>query len=210
MMNQMNQMYPFSVQPLPYTYNDLAPYISSETVKSHYENHYSKYVKNLNDVLSSYPDLQDWSLKALLVYADSFPNNITKDIKVNAGGVYNHEVYFDSMSSTHHQKPKGELLNAIIRDFGSFENLQSSIKSLGTSIVGSGWVWLMFDTQCRLRLVTSENQNVPPISILYPLLNLDVWEHAYYIDRKERRGEYIDAWFNLINWSSIENLFPCG
>lgn len=210
MMNQMNKTYPFSVQPLPYAYNAMTPYISEETMLTHYEAHYANYVKNLNTVLSAYPDLQDWSLKALIVYSDSFPNNITKDIKTNASGVYNHEIYFDSMSPKHHQKPEGDLLDAIIRDFGTFENMLSSIKTLGMSIVGSGWVWLAFDTQCRLRLVTSENQNVPPISILYPLLNLDVWEHAYYLDRKSNRSEYIDAWFNLINWQDIEKLFPCG
>ncbi len=210
MMNQSNSTYPFKTLPLPYAYDALLPYISAETLLNHYDAHYSNYVRNLNDALSKYPDLQDWSLKALIVYADSFPNSITKDIKTNAGGVYNHEIYFQSMSSMHQQKPSGNLLNAIIRDFGSIENLLFSIKSLGMAIVGSGWVWLVFDTQCRLRLVTSEKLDVPPISILFPLLTLDLWEHAYFLDRKSKRGEYIDAWFNLINWKEIEELFPCG
>ncbi len=206
----MNDHYPFSLKPLPYAYDALEPYISEETLRFHHDKHLKAYVDKLNETLKPYPEFQDWSLKALIVYSDGFPKEIKTDVKNNAGGVYNHELYFDSMGPARGSVPNGSLKAAMDRSFGSYEGWKKQMKESAMSQFGSGWAWTTFDATCKFLVLNSPNQDVPAASILTPLLLVDVWEHAYYLQYQNRRAEYLENWFQVINWDAVSARYSCG
>lgn len=206
----MNDHYPFSLKPLPYAYDALEPYISEETLIFHHDKHLKAYVDKLNETLKPYPEFQDWSLKALIVYSDGFPQEIKTAVKNNAGGIYNHELYFDSMGPAKGSVPTGALKTAMDRSFGSYEGWKKQMKQYALSQFGSGWAWTTFDATCKFLVLNSPNQDVPAASILTPLLLVDVWEHAYYLQYQNRRDEYLDNWFQVINWDAVGARYSCG
>lgn len=194
------ETYPFVVRPLPYEYDALVPVLDAETLTFHHDKHYKTYVDNLNSALADYPELQKKSLTELLIEVDKLPNAIKAPIRNNGGGVYNHELYFDSMRSPVGQEPSGALAEAIERDFGTYRQWKEQMKQSAVSKFGSGWAWLLADENGNLSILQTANQDVPDLRNYTPILLVDVWEHAYYLQYQNRRADYVEGWFDLINW----------
>lgn len=201
------ESYPFVVRPLPYEYDALTPVLNEETLRFHHDKHYKTYVDNLNSVLSDYPELQKKSLKELLLNLDEIPMPARTAIRNNGGGVYNHELYFNSMRSPIGQVPEGELAEAIKRDFGSYRQWQEQMKQAAVSKFGSGWAWFLTDKDGNLSIVQTANQDIPDIGTYTPLFLVDVWEHAYYLQYQNRRADYVEGWFDLIHWRKAEKRY---
>lgn len=201
------ETYPFVVQPLPYDYDALTPILDERTLHFHHDKHYKTYVDNLNAVLADYPELQKMSLKELLTNSGSLPAAAQTSIRNNGGGVFNHELYFGTMRQPMGQMPDGALANAINRDFGSYNQWKEQMKQAALSQFGSGWAWLVTDKGGKLSIVQTPNQNVPDLSQVTPILLVDVWEHAYYLQYQNLRAAYLDGWFNLIHWKKVERLY---
>lgn len=199
--------YPFVVQPLPYEYEALVPVIDEETLKFHHDKHYKTYVDNLNSALADYPELQKMSLKELLGNLENLPAAVRTPIRNNGGGVYNHELYFDSMKSPVGQEPVGKLEEAIKRDFGSYQQWKELMKQAAVTKFGSGWAWLLTDREGKLSIVQTANQDVPDLAEYTPLFLVDVWEHAYYLQYQNRRADYVEGWFGLINWRKAQKKY---
>ena len=194
------ETYPFVARPLPYEYDALVPVLDAETLTFHHDKHYKTYVDNLNSALADYPELQKKSLTELLIEIDKLPNAIKTAIRNNGGGVYNHELYFDSMRSPVGQEPSGTLAEAIERDFGTYRQWKEQMKQSAVSKFGSGWAWLLADGNGVLSILQTSNQDVPDLRNYTPIFLVDVWEHAYYLQYQNRRADYVEGWFDLINW----------
>ncbi|MCI9230650.1 superoxide dismutase [uncultured Acetatifactor sp.] len=194
------EVYPFVARPLPYEYDALVPVLDAETLTFHHDKHYKTYVDNLNSALSDYPELQKKSLTELLTDISTLPGAVQTAVRNNGGGVYNHELYFDSMREPAGQEPDGALAEAIERDFGSYRQWKEQMKPAAVSKFGSGWAWLVADKDGRLSIVQTSNQDVPDLEDYVPILLVDVWEHAYYLQYQNRRADYVESWFGLINW----------
>ncbi|MFV8369327.1 superoxide dismutase [Flavobacterium sp. LB2R40] len=193
----------FQLEKLPYTYNALAPNISATTLEMHYSKHYLTYTNNLNKAILGTP-LENLTIEEVLAKLD--PNDTA--LRNNAGGFYNHSLYWKSMAPKAGGEPKNILAEAISKDFGSFENFTTVFKAEATKQFGSGWAWLIVDRSGKLQVTSTANQDNPLMknAILpgTPILAIDIWEHAYYMDYQYRRKNYIDAFFNVINWKKIE------
>lgn len=196
--------YPFRVRPLPYEYDALCPVLDERTLYFHHDKHYKTYVDNLNSALSEYPDLQQMSLQELIINVENLPEAIRTPIRNNAGGVYNHELYFDSMKGVDGQQALGSLAEAIKRDFDSYDEWKELMKQAAVSKFGSGWAWLVSDTEGKLMIVQTANQEVPNLTVFTPIFLVDVWEHAYYLQYKNRRADYVEGWFSLIHWGKAQ------
>lgn len=201
------EMYPFVVRPLPYEYDALMPVLDEETLHFHHDKHYKTYVDNLNKILADYPELQKRSLKELLTKPEELPAAVRAGIRNNGGGVYNHELYFDRMKCNCGQEPTGALADAIARDFGSYKQWKEQMKQAAVSQFGSGWAWLLSDGAGKLSIVQTANQDVPDLQVYKPLLLVDVWEHAYYLQYQNRRADYVEGWFDLIHWRKVGKLY---
>lgn len=196
---------------LPYEYNALEPYIDEETVKYHYGKHLQKYLDTLNGVVKEHPGFfENKTLADVLISIDELPEDIRNIVKNNAGGVYNHNLYFAMFSPNHNQSPKGELLKAIERDFGSLEFLKEEMSKTAISVFGSGYAFLVKDKEGNLTIRATANQNVPICKDHMPILALDVWEHAYYLKYKNLRPDYVNNYWNLIDWEKVEGLYKDG
>jgi len=195
------QKYPFEKLALPYPYNGLEPFIDERTMRIHHDKHYGTYVDNLNKYLETKPELQELTLEELLTkhVADT-------EIRHNAGGVYNHQNYFGGMRLGTSQIAiglSGKLLQTITRDFGSIQGLKEQFFKSASEVFGSGYAWLCAFSNGRLCVITTANQDTPLVLGLKPLLCIDVWEHAYYLKHQNMRAEYIDAFWNVINWVRV-------
>lgn len=201
------ETYPFVVRPLPYEYDALVPVLDEETLTFHHDKHYKTYVDNLNSALADYPQLQQMSLKELLTSIDKLPQAVQTPIRNNGGGVYNHELYFDSMKGVDGQEAFGSLAETIERDFGSYKNWKEQMKQAAVSKFGSGWAWLVSDAEGKLSIVQTANQDVPDLTVFTPIFLVDVWEHAYYLQYQNRRADYVEGWFDLINWRKAQKRY---
>ncbi len=209
-MTLMNEHYIFEVPPLPYPYDALEPYIDTETMKMHHDRYLTAYVDNLNRILSAYPEYQNLSLEQLLIYADSLPEAIQIPVKRNAGGVYNHIFFFQGVSSAGMKRPANPLASYITSSFGNFDAFKKAFTDAALSVFGSGYAWLTLDCFGKLKIITTANQDTPFPLKLYPILNLDVWEHAYILKHINQRADYIGNWFEVINWTQAgQNLTAC-
>lgn len=192
----------FKMKGLNFEYKDLEPFIDAQTVEVHYAKHHVNYLEKLNELVKGTP-LEKQSIEEILISID--PENLS--LINNAGGFYNHNLYWEILNKDSNSKPTGKISNLIQRDFGSFDNFKSQFKKAGLNLFGSGWVWLILTEQENLKIVTTVNQNNPLMSFEeikgYPLLNLDLWEHAYYLKYKNNKQEYIDNYFNLIDWEKV-------
>lgn len=193
----------FQLEKLPYGYDALAPHISALTLEMHYSKHYLTYTNNLNKAIAGTP-LENLTIEEVLSQLD-----LNDDaIRNNAGGFYNHSMYWKCMGPKAGGQPKGALSDAITKDFGSFENFVTAFKDAATTQFGSGWAWLVVDRSGKLQVTSTQNQDNPLMrnAIIQgtPILALDVWEHAYYLDYQYKRKNYIDAFFNVINWNKVE------
>ena len=194
------KIYPFTLTPLLYDYDALAPYLDAETMHFHHDKHLQTYVNNLNKTLESAPAYHDWPLEKLLSNLDQLPAEIRASVRNNGGGVYNHDFYFATLA------PAGQTMPAAIAAaFGGEEQWRAQMKAAALGQFGSGFAWLVQDDAAgELKIITLPNQDTPLAAGLTPLLPLDVWEHAYYLNYQNRRADYIDAWFNVINWEAVQ------
>ena len=204
------ETYPFVVRPLPYEYDALLPVLDAELMTFHHDKHYKTYVDNLNAALADYPEQQKKSLPELLADITGLPAAIQTAVRNNGGGVYNHELYFDSMRSPVGQDPAGALAEALNRDFGSYRQWKEKMKQAAVGVFGSGWAWLVSDKSGVLSIVQTPNQNVPDLKDYIPLFLVDVWEHAYYLQYQNRRADYVEGWFGLINWRKAGKRYEEG
>jgi len=202
-----NQTYPFQLMALPYPYDALEPYIDKETMHYHHDKHHQAYVDNLNKAIAPYPEFHSYTLPQLLTSLSKLPEEIKNAVRNNGGGVYNHNLFWEIMTPNAPSKPVGKLGEAINRDFNSFDELKVAFKKAALGRFGSGWAWLVSDNNGKLSVVSTANQDIPDIDNYQLVLPLDVWEHAYYLKYQNRRGDYIDNWFNVINWEYANKLY---
>lgn len=197
--NNGEQTYPFTLTPLPYSTIALEPFINAKTMQVHYDTLAQRYVDRLNAALKPFPQFHQWSLTNLLRNIDKLPAAIQKTVHNNAGGVYNHELYFQGLTPDL-TKPKGGLFYAIQRDFGSFEEFKARLKAMAMNQFGSGWAILTSDPQGYLKLVSVSNQDtVAPYNVC-PIIIVDVWEHAYFLQYLADRDIYFENWFKVVDW----------
>ncbi|MDD3346946.1 MAG: superoxide dismutase [Oscillibacter sp.] len=197
----MEQHAPFSLPPLPYGYDALTPQLDERTMHFHHDKHFAAYVDNLNRLLSDHPEYQTWTLEELCQNWQSLPESIRQGVRNNAGGVYNHDLYFRTLSPTPASSPLGALEGAIARDFGDLPALKTALKTAALGQFGSGWAWLTSDDDGRLSIRSTPNQDTP--LPLHPLTCCDVWEHAYYLQYQNRRGDYFESWWQLVGWPQL-------
>lgn len=193
--------------PLPYPYNSLEPELIERILKIHHDKHLGAYVENLNVLLRPYPQFADYTAEELILYIGSVPPEIQEGVWRNAGGVYNHNFYFEGMRKGGNLGPKGELLTAIIKDFGSLEDFKLAFIKKAMSLFGSGYTWLVSDASGRLSLMNTPNQDTVLLYPVSPILLIDLWEHAYYLQYENRKKEYIENWFKIIYWEKAQKRY---
>lgn len=203
----MKHTYPFQLPELPYAYNALEPFIDEATNKLHHDKHFAGYVNNLNAALEKYPDFQNVSLEEILTSLDTLPKEIQTAVRNNGGGAYNHTLYFNLMKADSTKKPLPKVAKAIDEAFGSFDNFFAEFKKAALGRFGSGWAWLAKDENNKLVVTSTPNQDTVLADKLTPILALDVWEHAYYLNYQNRRADYVERWFEVVNWELVEELF---
>lgn len=190
--------------PLPYAFDALEPYIDARTMEIHHDRHHKAYVDNLNAALAKHPDLQEISIMELLWNLESIPEDIQTVVRNNGGGHYNHSFFWQIMKKNGGGKPKGKIAEEIQKKFGSFEAFQDQFNTAAKSVFGSGWAWLVLDSEGNPIITTTPNQDVPLYDGDIPVLGLDVWEHAYYLKYQNKRVDYIQAWWHVIDWDMVE------
>lgn len=206
----MNEHYKFINIPLPYAYNSMEPYIDEKTMQLHHDKHLQTYIDNLNNILSKYTQFQDWTLEQLIVNVPSLPKDIQMAIKNNGGGVFNHQFYFSNLANPASLQPVGMLGEAIKNEFGSYSSFQNQFKTAALSVFGSGYAWLVVNAAGLLSIITTQNQDTPLSLGMCPVLNIDVWEHAYYLKHYNKRADYIDDWLHIVNWNNANrNYLRC-
>jgi len=196
----------YTLPKLNYSYQALEPYIDELTMTIHHSKHHQAYVDNLNAALDKHPELYEKSLPDLLKNLDDLPSDIRVAVKNNGGGVYNHNFFWKILKNNPDGQPKGALLDAIVRDFGSFNAFKEAFALAAKSRFGSGWAWLIVNAQHKLEIVSTANQDAV-FHLGTPILTLDVWEHAYYLRYQNRRPDYINAFFQIIDWDAVSDLF---
>ncbi len=188
---------------LPYPYDALEPHIDGRTMEIHHGQHHAAYVNNLNKAIESHSDLQKKSITELLADLASVPESIRTAVRNNGGGHFNHSLFWKVMQRGGGGKPSGELGDAIDSAFGSFDEFKSKFSKAAATRFGSGWAWL-YVKDGKLLLDSAPNQDSPVMDGGKPILGLDVWEHAYYLNYQNRRPDYVQAWWNVVNWSGVE------
>ena len=197
----------FTLPPLPYVPEALEPYIDKTTMEIHHGKHHAAYVANLNKALESAPDLANKSLKELLANnCAAVPENIRTAVRNNGGGHNNHSMFWQLMKPAGGGAPIGNVAQAIIGTFGSFDSFKEKFNQAAATRFGSGWAWLV-KAGGKVDIYSTANQDSPLMEGKSPVIGLDVWEHAYYLKYQNRRPEYIAAWWNVVNWEEIENHF---
>ncbi len=199
----------FNLAPLPYAFDALEPYIDAKTMEIHHDKHQGAYVANLNKALEGHPDLQAKSLDDLLKGLDAVPENIRNAVRNNAGGDWNHSLFWQWMKKGGGGAPTGDLAAAINSSFGSFDGFKEKFKAAGTGRFGSGWAWLLVKDG-KLVVDSTPNQDTPYTLGGKAVLGLDVWEHAYYLKYQNKRPDYIDAWWNVVNWEKAAALYDAA
>jgi Fe-Mn family superoxide dismutase len=194
------------VPPLPYAFDALEPYIDKLTMEIHHDKHHGAYVTNLNKALEGHADLQALSIEDLLTRLDRVPENIRATVRNNGGGHMNHSMFWKIMKKGGGGEPGGELGKAIASAFGSFADFKAKINDAGVKRFGSGWAWLLF-RDGKLVIESSANQDNPIMDGGKAFFGVDVWEHAYYLKYQNRRPDYLEAWWNTINWAQVEENF---
>ena len=192
----------FQLQPLPYAYDALEPYIDTLTMKIHHDKHHATYVNNLNGIIEKHPELAGKTLEELLGNINALPEDIRTPIRNQGGGVWNHNIYWEIMGPKAGGEPKGKLAQAIEAAFGSFANFRTELEKAAIGRFGSGWAWLV-KKGSGLDIVSTANQDTPLSDGLTPILALDVWEHAYYLKYQNRRAEYVSNFWNVVNWEAV-------
>ncbi|MDE1550049.1 superoxide dismutase [Jeotgalibaca caeni] len=192
----------FTLPDLPYAYDALEPHIDKETMELHHDKHHATYVKNANAALEKHADLADMSVEELLKNIDSVPEDVRTALRNNAGGHANHAFFWEILSPNGGGEPTGEVKEAIEEAFGSFEDFKEKFTTAATGRFGSGWAWLVVNNG-QLEVTSTPNQDSPLMEGKTPILGLDVWEHAYYLNYRNVRPDYIKAFWNVVNWDEV-------
>jgi superoxide dismutase, Fe-Mn family len=195
----------FEVPPLPYDYNALEPHIDEQTMRVHHDKHHQAYVDNANKALQG-TEWADRSIEDILADLEIISEDIRAAVRNNVGGHANHSLFWEIMSPNGGAEPSGSLGDAIDSAFGSFDALKSAVNDGGVKRFGSGWTWLVHDGT-GLSVYSTPNQDSPIMQSDTPLLGIDVWEHAYYLKYQNRRPDYLEAWWNVVNWDAVQQRF---
>jgi Fe-Mn family superoxide dismutase len=198
----------FSVPDLPYAFDALEPYIDAQTMEIHHDKHHAAYVTNANAALAG-TEWADSSVEEILTNLGALPADKLGPVRNNVGGHFNHSLFWESMGPGKGGEPTGALGEAIGSTFGSFPEFQAALKAAGIGRFGSGWAWLVHDGS-GLAIVSTPNQDNPISDGSTPLLGVDVWEHAYYLKYQNRRPDYLDAWWNTVNWEVVAERFAAA
>ncbi|WP_025028577.1 superoxide dismutase [Caldalkalibacillus mannanilyticus] len=194
---------------LPYAHNALEPHIDAQTMEIHHGRHHATYINNLNAALEGHEDLQKKSIEALIADMNAVPESIRGAVRNNGGGHANHTLFWEVMSPNGGGAPKGSIADAITSTFESFENFKEEFTKAGLTRFGSGWAWLVVHNG-KLEVTSTPNQDSPLMEGKTPILGVDVWEHAYYLNYQNKRPDYINAFFNVVNWDEVNKRFEAA
>jgi len=197
----------YKLPDLPYGYDALKPHIDEETMKIHHDKHHQGYVNKLNNALQNHEELMEKPVEELLANLPALPDEVRDGVRKFGGGHYNHSLFWRFMSPDGGGEPEGFLKEEIDGMFGSFEEFQAEFNEAAGGVFGSGWAWLVVNEEGGLEVVQTANQDSPISDKKVPILGLDVWEHAYYVKYRNKRGSYIDAWWNVVNWDEVADRF---
>lgn len=195
----------YELPKLPYPYDALEPYIDAKTMEIHHSKHHQAYINKLNEALDKYPELKDYKLDELLMSIDTIPQDIRTTIRNNAGGHYNHTLFWQMMSPDRGGEPDGKVQDMITKQYGNFMTFKERFSQEAMNVFGSGWAWLV-KSQNTIQIISTPNQNSPIMDGYSPILGVDVWEHAYYLKYQNKRNEYIDHWWNVVNWNYVNSI----
>ncbi|MDT2725778.1 superoxide dismutase [Lactococcus formosensis] len=196
----------YTLPELPYAYDALEPFFDEETMHLHHDKHHQTYVNNLNAAIEKHPEFFDKTVEELVAYLDRLPEDIRVAVRNNGGGHLNHTMFWEWLAPNAGGAPIGDIAAAIDEAFGSFDDFKAEFKAAATGRFGSGWAWLVLDYG-KLKVVSTANQDNPISDGQIPVLGLDVWEHAYYLKYRNVRPDYIEAFFSLINWDKVNELY---
>jgi len=200
----------YELPALPYDYTALEPYIDEETMHLHHDKHHASYVTNLNNALKGHDDLASLSIENLVRRINEVPENIRTAVRNNGGGHINHSMFWEIMGPHAGGSPSGALATAIDQTFGSFDAFKTAVNDAGAKRFGSGWAWLVVGRDGKLQVTSTANQDSPFMDGQYPVLGVDVWEHAYYLKYQNRRPEYLAAWWSVVNWDAVAKRFAAA
>lgn len=196
----------FTLPELPYAYDALEPHIDKETMNIHHTKHHNTYVTKLNDALEGHDDLAGKSIEEILANLDAVPESIRTAVRNNGGGHANHTLFWTLLSPNGGGEPTGELADKINETFGSFDKFKEEFANAAANRFGSGWAWLVVNNG-NLEITSTPNQDTPISEGKTPILGLDVWEHAYYLNYQNKRPDYISAFWNVVNWDKVTELY---
>lgn len=196
----------FELPALPYAYDALEPVIDADTMRFHHDKHHATYVANLNKALKAHPELFERSVEFLIAHLNHLPEDIKGAVRNNGGGTYNHTLFWEMMAPEGQTAFAGPVADKIKETFGSYEEFKKQFAAAAAGRFGSGWAWLVADGD-KLEILSTANQDNPLTEGKRPLLCLDVWEHAYYLKYQNRRVDYINEWFRIINWDFVNEQY---
>ncbi len=196
----------FTLPRLPYDFDALEPYIDARTMEIHYTKHHQAYVNNLNAAVEKYPELLKKTVVELITDIPALPEDVRTAIRNNGGGHYNHSLFWEWMAKGA-GVPKGKVVKEIIKQFGSYDEFKEQFTKAAKTQFGSGWAWLVLNKAGNLEITQSADQDAPITEGYTPILGIDVWEHAYYLKYQNRRVDYIAAWWEVVNWDHVEDLY---
>lgn len=196
----------FELPALPYAYDALEPVIDADTMRFHHDKHHATYVANLNKALEAHPELFERSVEFLIAHLNHLPEDIRGAVRNNGGGTYNHTLFWEMMAPEGQTAFAGPVADKIKETFGSYEEFKKQFAAAAAGRFGSGWAWLVADGD-KLEILSTANQDNPLTEGKRPILCLDVWEHAYYLKYQNRRGDYINEWFRIINWDFVNEQY---
>lgn len=200
----------YTLPKLPYAYDALEPHIDARTMEIHHTKHHQAYVNNVNAALEGHADLANLSVEDLMSHITSVPENIRTAVRNNGGGHANHTMFWSIMKPGGGGNPKGELAKAIEQQLGGFDAFKQALTKAALGRFGSGWAWLTLNGDHKLLVEDTANQDSPLMQGHFPVLGIDVWEHAYYLKYQNRRPEYVEAWFNTIDWDAVTERYQLG
>lgn len=197
----------FKLPELPYDYTALEPYMDAKTVEVHYSKHHQGYTNKLNAAFKTHPHYYKNSIEEILEQINQIPEEIRLAVRNNGGGFYHHNLWWSQFTPERNISPSNELTSAINDSFDNFDGFKENLSSAGLGVFGSGWAWLVKDNLGSLSVITTPNQDSPISLGLIPLLTIDVWEHAYYLQYQNRRNEFIENFWNIVNWPEVDRRF---
>lgn len=198
----------FELSKINYAYDALEPFIDARTMEIHHTKHHQAYVNNLNAALEKHPNL-NLGLEEMLANLDLVPEDIRTTVRNNGGGHFNHDLFWKLLKVNNGEGPKGKLLEDINSTFGSFDKFKEEFAKAASTRFGSGWAWLIVNKDNNLEVLSTPNQDTP-LALGRPILGIDVWEHAYYLNYQNRRADYISAFFQVVNWDYVAKLYEAA